>query len=47
VVPKSEVDADESAVNLMSNIYFVMSYMEPILAVDVAVVVVMPATEEP
>jgi hypothetical protein len=47
VVPKSKVDADELAVNLTSDIGFVTSYVEPILAVEVAVVVVMPATEEP
>jgi hypothetical protein len=41
-----EVDADESAVNLTSDIGFVMAYVEPILAVEVAIVVVMPATKE-
>jgi hypothetical protein len=46
MVPTFEVDADESAVNLTSDISFVTSYVEPILAVEVAVVVVMPATEE-
>jgi hypothetical protein len=46
MVPTSEVDVDESAVNLKSDIGFVTSYVEPILAMEVAIVVVMPATEE-
>jgi hypothetical protein len=46
MVPTSEVDADESTVNLTSDIGFVMSYVESILAMEVVVVVVMTAMEE-
>jgi hypothetical protein len=47
VVPTPGVDADELAVNLTSNISFVTSYAELILAVEVTFVVVTPAMKEP
>jgi hypothetical protein len=47
MVPTSEVDADESTVNLTSDIGFVMSYVESILAMEVVVVVVMTAAVIP
>jgi hypothetical protein len=46
VVPTSKADDDESAVTLTWDIGVVTSYVEPILAVEMAVVVVIPATEE-